>query len=307
MRSIAAAAIQSSPDTDPHPPNPRFAAIAADRLSQASAKARRSGLAPSAAGGRNPSPSMTGRWALPTSAASRPGLPSSRARLRRITGEDAARRRASSLLSHADAQRAGAVFALPVPTSPMSASGDSRPMPSGHDTADQPWPSKVLGAGSAQRPSSAARLEASRPGLSASRWPVRYSTCLGVPGPGHSSRTILNMLMAFDTGAKAPDELLLIATHAAKAALDFNNNPINQLNYWQAVARKRSLTEDEKDMLAELEEGCHDNDAISAACGSLIGDERRARIAMRQMSPGRRSEFNSQPIARFLGNQGSDS
>lgn len=115
------------------------------------------------------------------------------------------------------------------------------------------------------------------------------------------------MLMAFDTGAKAPDELLLITTHAAKAALDFNNNPINQLNYWQAVARKRSLTEDEKDMLAELEEGCHDNHAISAACSSLIGDERRARIAMRQMSPGRRFEFNSQPIARFLGNQGSDS
>lgn len=115
------------------------------------------------------------------------------------------------------------------------------------------------------------------------------------------------MLMAFDTGAKAPDELLLIATHAAKAALDFKNNPINQLDYWQAVARKRSLTEDEKDMLAELEEGWRDNHAISAACSSLIGDERRARIAMRQMSPGRRSEFNSQPIARFLGNQGSDS
>lgn len=189
----------------------------------------------------------------------------------------------------------------------MSAGGDSRPMPSGHDTADQPWPSKVLGAGGAQRLSSAARFEASRPGLSASRWPARYSACLGVPGPGHSSRTILNMLMAFDAGAKAPDELLLIATHAAKAALDFNDNPINQLNYWQAVARKRSLSEGEKDMLAELEEDCHDNHAISAACSSLIGDERRARIAMRQMSPEHRSEFNSQPIARFLGNQGSDS
>lgn len=173
-------------------------------------------------------------------------------------------------------------------------------MPSGHGTADQPWPSKVLGAGGAQRLSSAVRFKASR-------WPARYSTCLGAPSPGYPSRTILNMLMAFDTGAKAPDELLLIATHAAKAALDFNNNPINQLNYWRAVARKRSLTEDEKDMLAELEEGCHDNHAISAACSSLIGDERRARIAMRQMSPGRRSEFNSQPIARFLGNQGSDS
>ena len=118
---------------------------------------------------------------------------------------------------------------------------------------------------------------------------------------------ILNMLMAFDAGAKAPDELLLIATHAAKAAFDFNDNPINQLNYWQAVARKRALSEGEKDMLAELEEDCHDNHAISVACSSLIGDERRARIAMRQMSPEQRSEFNSQPIARFLGNQGSDS
>lgn len=97
------------------------------------------------------------------------GLPSSRARLRRITGEDAVKRLASSLLSHASAQRADAMCVLPVPTSPMSASSDSRPMPSGHDTADQPWPSKVLGAGSAQRLSSAARFEASRPGLSASR------------------------------------------------------------------------------------------------------------------------------------------
>lgn len=67
------------------------------------------------------------------------------------------------------------------------------------------------------------------------------------------------------------------------------------------------VAEDEKDMPAELEEDYHDNHAISAACSALIGDERRARIAMRQMSPEQRSEFNSQPIARFLGNQGSDS
>lgn len=41
----------------------------------------------------------------------------------------------------------------------------------GHDTADQPWSSKVLAAGGAQRPGGAARLEASRPGLSARRRP----------------------------------------------------------------------------------------------------------------------------------------
>ena len=34
-----------------------------------------------------------------------------------------------------------------------------------------------------------ARFEASRPGLSASRWPARYSTCFGAPSPGRSSRT----------------------------------------------------------------------------------------------------------------------
>ena len=124
---------------------------------------------------------MTSGRALPMSAASRPGFPSSRTRLRRITGEDAAKRRASSLLSHAGAQRTDAMCVLPVPT--------SRPMPSGHGTADQPWPSKVLGAGGAQRLSGAARFEASRPGLSASRWPARYSTCLGAPSPGRPSRT----------------------------------------------------------------------------------------------------------------------
>lgn len=68
--------------------------------------------------------------------------------LSRITSEDAVKKRASSLLSHASAQRADAICVLPVPTSPMStrsslrstkpsASSDSRPMPSGHDTADQ--------------------------------------------------------------------------------------------------------------------------------------------------------------------------
>ena len=90
------------------------------------------------------------------------GPPSSRARLGRITGEDAAKRRASSPLSHAGAQRADATRVLPVPTSPMGAGSDSRPMPSGHDAADQSWPSKVLGAGSAQRLSGAARLEVAR-------------------------------------------------------------------------------------------------------------------------------------------------
>lgn len=51
--------------------------------------------------------------------------------------------------------------------------------------------SSLLSHAGAQRLSNAARFEASRPGLSASRWPVRYSTCFGAPSPDHSSRTAM--------------------------------------------------------------------------------------------------------------------
>lgn len=74
-RSITAAAIRSSPNTDPHLLSSGFVVIAADRFSWASAKARKSGLAPSASGGRNPSSSMTSRRALPMGAAHPAGLP----------------------------------------------------------------------------------------------------------------------------------------------------------------------------------------------------------------------------------------
>ena len=136
------------PEHRPHLLYSRFVVNTTDCLSYASARTWKSSLAPSASSGRNPSSSMTSRRALPMIAASRSSLPSSRARLRRITSEDAVKKRASSLLSHASAQRADAMCVLPVPTSPMStrsslrstkssASSDSRPMPSGHDTADQ--------------------------------------------------------------------------------------------------------------------------------------------------------------------------
>ena len=118
---------------------------------------------------------------------------------------------------------------------------------------------------------------------------------------------LLNMMRAYDIGAQAPDELLLIATLAAKAALDFNDSPINRLNYWQAVARKRALSESEKDEVAELEESCHGDFVISAACNLLIGDERRARLAMRRMTLEQRADFDSWPIARFFGSKTGES
>ena len=68
-------------------------------------------------------------------------------------------------------------------------SRSSRPIPSGHGTADQPWPSKVFGAGRAQRLSSVARFEASRLARSASRQPARHPACFGVPGRDRPSRT----------------------------------------------------------------------------------------------------------------------
>ena len=70
-----------------------------------------------------------------------------------------------------------------------SDNGPSRPSPSGHATADHPWPSKVLGAGRAQRLGSSTRLEASRLARSASRRPARRSTGLGAPSRDHPSST----------------------------------------------------------------------------------------------------------------------
>lgn len=99
MLSITAAAIWSSPNTDPHLLNSGFVVIAADCLSYASAKTWKSSLAPSASSRRNPSSLMTSKRALPMSAASRLSLPLSPACLRRITSEDAVKKRASSLLS----------------------------------------------------------------------------------------------------------------------------------------------------------------------------------------------------------------
>ena len=114
---------------------------------------------------------------------------------------------------------------------------------------------------------------------------------------------VLNMLTAYDAGAQASNELMLIATCAAKAALDHSDNPVNQLNYWQAVARSRVLSEEEEEELVKLEESCRDDCVVSAACNALIGDKIRARLAMSRMSPEQRSEFSSWPIARFLENR----
>ena len=88
--------------------------------------------------------------------------------------------RASTRAWHASTHSALAMWVFPQPTSPMSTrssrpsrkerpSRSSLPKPSGHETADQSYPSKVFGAGSAQRLSSAALFDASRLERSASR------------------------------------------------------------------------------------------------------------------------------------------
>ena len=97
-----------------------------------------------------------------------------------MTSDEAVKNRASSLRSQASTHSAEAMCVLPVPTSPISTRSSRRsrnpsearsahPSPSGHETAGQSYPSNVFGAGSAQRRSSVARLEASLLARSASR------------------------------------------------------------------------------------------------------------------------------------------
>ena len=74
-------------------------------------------------------------------------------------------------------------------------------------------PVAVFGAGSAQRRSSVARLEASPLARSASRWPARYSTRLGVPSSDHSSSTavVSERVLPASTTLRARPPLAVIA------------------------------------------------------------------------------------------------
>ena len=130
--------------------------------------------------GQGPSSSTTGRSARPIWASSRSSLPSPFARRRRTARDGAVKNLVSILASQHIMHRAEAMWVFPVPTSPIrtrsplprmndSDSRSSRPNPCGHETIPQSYPSKVLGAGSAQRRSREARSEASRLAASALR------------------------------------------------------------------------------------------------------------------------------------------
>ena len=99
--------------------------------------------------GGNPGSSTARRSARPIWESSRSSLPSTFARRRRITKEEAAKNLASIFASQRIMRRAEAMWVFPVPASPMSTrsslasrnDGDSRPSrpkPSGHETAVQP-------------------------------------------------------------------------------------------------------------------------------------------------------------------------
>ena len=123
--------------------------------------------------GQEPQLVHDGGSARPIWAGSRPSLPSPFARRRRIARDEAVKNLASVLASQHIMHRAEAMWVFPVPTSPIrtrsplrrgttGAAGRRARTPSGHSTIPQSYPSKVLGAGSAQRRSREARSEASR-------------------------------------------------------------------------------------------------------------------------------------------------
>ncbi len=95
---------------------------------------------------------MTSRAARPICAASRSSLPSSRARRRRITSDDAVKKRASRRLSQASWHRALAMWVLPVPTSPMSTRSSRRSRNESESRSSRPRPSSWLGSGFALPP-----------------------------------------------------------------------------------------------------------------------------------------------------------
>ena len=117
---------------------------------------------------------------MPIADSSRSSLPSSFARLRRITSDDAVKKRASRPAMHTSEASAQAMWVFPVPTSPMStrssrastkdsASRSPLDRPSGSVTGDQSKPSSDLETGICARLSMRDLRAASREAASASR------------------------------------------------------------------------------------------------------------------------------------------
>lgn len=114
------------------------------------------------------------------------------------------------------------------------------------------------------------------------------------------NQKLLEMLVAYDKGAKQPQALLACAAVLAKKLYEFDkNSQIYLLNLMQTLKRKRELDDVEKSLLRKVVLGAPEWYAKAAAC-ALLDDQEMVRMYLEQCTQVERKQIEDYPIMHFF-------
>lgn len=114
------------------------------------------------------------------------------------------------------------------------------------------------------------------------------------------NQKVLEMLSAYDKGAKQPQALLACAAILARKLHEFDTDSQTYLlNLLQALKRRRELEDDEKDLLRNLVIDSHER-YVQAAAYALLGDADMARRCLERCTKAEKAQIENYPISLFF-------
>lgn len=120
------------------------------------------------------------------------------------------------------------------------------------------------------------------------------------------NQKVLEMLSAYDKGAKQPQALLACAAILARKLHEFDaDSQTYLLNLMQALKRRRELEDGEKDLLCNLVIDAHER-YVQAAAYALLGDADMARRCLERCTKAKKVQIENYPISLFFRNEGID-
>jgi tetratricopeptide (TPR) repeat protein len=120
------------------------------------------------------------------------------------------------------------------------------------------------------------------------------------------NQKVLEMLSAYDKGAKQSQALLACAAILARKLHEFDTDSQTYLlNLMQALKRRRELEDGEKDLLRSLVIDAHER-YVQAAAYALLGDADMARRCLERCTKAEKAQIENYPISLFFRNEGID-
>nr|QIM10467.1 hypothetical protein PlAlph_3590 [uncultured Alphaproteobacteria bacterium] len=113
------------------------------------------------------------------------------------------------------------------------------------------------------------------------------------------TKTILEMLSAYDQQEIKQSELLETAVELAQYIYDDDPNNIFLLNYMQAMKRKRALNSQEKDQILSIINIDNGNFQEKIGASILLNDFKQAKTLYKQLSLDEQKEFDRFPITNL--------